>query len=205
MNERGTRPRTWSVGELAGACGVTVRTLHHYDRLGLVIASSRTAGGHRRYSEGDVRRLYQVLALRQLGLGLDVIAQWLETDSDLVGLVRQHLEAVDDELHSYQQLRGRLALILHAVERTGRTTTDDLIGAMEAMAMYDDHLTQGQLTRLEHDRSQLGFSGIDRWRADAEEAVSALRTAFEAGANPAGRVNLSEAGFFANHCPGFRS
>jgi DNA-binding transcriptional MerR regulator len=170
---------------LAASCGVTVRTLHHYDRLGLVVASTRTPMGHRRYSEGDVRRLYRVLALRQLGLRLDVIGQWLENDSDLVGLVRQQLSAVDVEVRRYEELRGRLARILDALERTGRTTTHDLIGVMEAMAMYEDHLTPDQLTRLEHDRSQLGYSGIDRWRADAEEAVSALRNAHEEDADPA--------------------
>jgi DNA-binding transcriptional MerR regulator len=184
MDKPGAHGSTWSVGELATSCGVTVRTLHHYDRLGLVIPSARTAAGHRRYSESDVRRLYGVLALRQLGLRLDAIAEWLETDADLVVLVRQHLDTVDREMHRYQELRGRLARLLDVVERTGRNTTDDLIGVMEMMGMYDDHLTPEQLARLRHDRSELGFPGIERWRADAEEAISALRVAFETGAEP---------------------
>ncbi|GII88878.1 hypothetical protein Ssi03_68680 [Sphaerisporangium siamense] len=54
-DERGAR--RWSIGELARATGVTVRTLHHYDEIGLVPASERTASGHRRYTEGDLRRL----------------------------------------------------------------------------------------------------------------------------------------------------
>ncbi|MGH2597039.1 MAG: MerR family transcriptional regulator [Actinomycetota bacterium] len=52
------------IGELAGRAGLTVRTLHHYDQIGLVRASDRTDAGHRRYSEADIRRLYQVVALR---------------------------------------------------------------------------------------------------------------------------------------------
>lgn len=184
MDELRGHPRTWSVGELATSCGVTVRTLHHYDRLGLVVASARSPAGHRRYSEGDVRRLYRVLALRQLGLRLDAIGQWLETDSDLVALVRQHLDAVEGEMRRYQELRGRLAGLLDVLEQTGRTTTDDLMGVMEMMGMYDEHLTPEQLTRLQRDRSKLGYPGMDRWRAEAEEAVSALRVAFETGAEP---------------------
>jgi DNA-binding transcriptional MerR regulator len=185
MNEPETRPKTWSVGDLAASCRVTVRTLHHYDQVGLVTASDRTPAGHRRYSESDVRRLYRVLALRQLGLRLEEIAQWLDADSDLVVLVSQHLDAVDGEVRRHQQLRDRLARILNALERTGRTTADDFIGAMQEMAMHDDHLTPEQRTRLDNDRSQLGYSGIDRWRVDAEEAVSALRTAFEEEVDPA--------------------
>ena len=51
-------PAMWSVGELARATGVTVRALHHYDEVGLLAPSARTAAGHRRYSDEDLRRLY---------------------------------------------------------------------------------------------------------------------------------------------------
>lgn len=50
----------WSIGQLARASGVTVRTLHYYDQIGLVSPGERTAAGHRRYVEADVRRLYRV-------------------------------------------------------------------------------------------------------------------------------------------------
>jgi DNA-binding transcriptional MerR regulator len=62
--------RRWRVGELAAAAGVTVRALHHYDGIGLLVPAERTAPGHRLYGEGDVRRLYRIVALRDLGLGL---------------------------------------------------------------------------------------------------------------------------------------
>lgn len=52
------------IGELAERAGLTVRTLHHYEQIELVRASKRTETGHRRYSEADVRRLYQVVARR---------------------------------------------------------------------------------------------------------------------------------------------
>jgi MerR family transcriptional regulator, thiopeptide resistance regulator len=58
----------WSIGQLAQASGLTVRALRHYDAVGLLKASERTASGHRRYTEADLRRLYRVRALRSLGL-----------------------------------------------------------------------------------------------------------------------------------------
>jgi DNA-binding transcriptional MerR regulator len=63
-----------AVGRVADLAGVTVRTLHHYDEIGLVKPSARTAAGYRAYSPGDVERLREVLAYRQLGFGLREIA-----------------------------------------------------------------------------------------------------------------------------------
>ncbi|MFD1047756.1 MerR family transcriptional regulator [Kibdelosporangium lantanae] len=56
----------WSVGAVAKASGLTVRTLHHYDELGLLTPSARTHSGHRRYTEGDLNRLFV-----SLGASLD--------------------------------------------------------------------------------------------------------------------------------------
>lgn len=50
----------WRVGDLARATGVTVRTLHHYEHLGLLHESARSSGGHRLYDEQDLQRLYRV-------------------------------------------------------------------------------------------------------------------------------------------------
>ncbi|GAA2522214.1 hypothetical protein Ahu01nite_083750 [Winogradskya humida] len=76
----GAEEPTWSVGELAAATGLTVRTLHHYDEIGLVRPSRRNAAGHRRYTAGDVRRLHRVVALRGFGFSLAEIAALLDGD-----------------------------------------------------------------------------------------------------------------------------
>src|SRR6202045_4295563 len=67
-----------TVGRLAELSGVTVRTLHHYDEIGLVRPSARTAAGYRAYSAGDVERLREVLAYRRLGFGLREIADLVD-------------------------------------------------------------------------------------------------------------------------------
>ncbi|GAB3824917.1 MerR family transcriptional regulator [Kribbella italica] len=63
-----------TVGRVAELAGVSVRTLHHYDEIGLVQPSARTAAGYRAYSAGDVERLREVLVYRRLGIGLREIA-----------------------------------------------------------------------------------------------------------------------------------
>src|SRR5690349_16792045 len=106
-----TSEQTWKVGALAEASGLTVRTLHHWDGIGLLSPSRRTASGHREYTEQDVIRLYQVLALRRLGLGLDTIATCLDVGVDPVRLVGEHLSAVQSALASLEALRQRLTHI----------------------------------------------------------------------------------------------
>ena len=68
----------YTVGELAKQTGVTIRTLHHYDELGLVSPSARSPAGYRLYDDGDVLRLQQVLFYRELGFPLDEIAAVLD-------------------------------------------------------------------------------------------------------------------------------
>ena len=66
------------VGDLARRTGLTVRTLHHYDLIGLLKPSLHTESGHRLYTGRDVGRLQQVLSLRQLGFSLDEIRACLD-------------------------------------------------------------------------------------------------------------------------------
>ncbi|UQI47085.1 MerR family transcriptional regulator [Streptomyces sp. HU2014] len=89
---------TMKVGPLAQAGGLTVRTLHHWDTIGLLSPSRRTAGGHREYTEDDLVRLYQVPALRGLGLGLETIAACLDAGVDPSRLIRDHLDGVEASL-----------------------------------------------------------------------------------------------------------
>jgi cob(I)alamin adenosyltransferase len=128
----------WSVGDLAVRAGVTVRTLHHYDRIGLVHPSERTPAGHRRYTGPDVARLYRVLALRHLGLGLERIAELLRSDpgEQLLATVRQQLAHVDNQLTELGQLRERLNRLAGALSRDpAAATTDVLPDLMEAIDM----------------------------------------------------------------------
>jgi MerR family transcriptional regulator, thiopeptide resistance regulator len=70
-----------NVGEVAALAGVTVRTLHHYDRIGLLSPSGRTAAGYRQYAPGDLDRLHQVLLYRELGFPLEEVATLLDDPS----------------------------------------------------------------------------------------------------------------------------
>ena len=91
------------VGEVSRLVGISVRTLHHYDEIGLVVPSGRTPKGYRSYSSADVERLHQVLTYRELGFVLDDIATLLDdpTVDAFAHLSRQRalLDARIDRLH----------------------------------------------------------------------------------------------------------
>lgn len=97
---------SYSVGQLARMAGISVRTLHHYDEVGLLAPSERTGAGYRQYSATDVERLHQVLSYRALGFDLSTIAAMLDDPAaDATShLVRQH-----EMLLAEQARLGRLA------------------------------------------------------------------------------------------------
>lgn len=67
----------YTVGEVTQLSGVSVRTLHHYDAIGLVTPADRSASSYRLYAEVDVERLRRLLHYRELGFGLEAVAEIL--------------------------------------------------------------------------------------------------------------------------------
>ena len=98
--------RRWWVGELAEAAGVTGRTLHRYERTGLLVPAARTSSDHRSYGEADVERLYRIRALRGLGMSLEDIRRALDDGSVLADVLRAHLVSASAE-KSASWLRAR--------------------------------------------------------------------------------------------------
>src|SRR5262252_2085360 len=102
--------RTWKVGALAKATGLTVRTLHHYDEIGLLRPSARLAGGHRLYDADDVARLYRIIRLRQLGFPLSQVAEVLaEPEWQLAPAIERHLAEARLRAVTASRLCARLA------------------------------------------------------------------------------------------------
>ena len=137
MAAMGDLQRTWKVGELARATGLTIRALHHYDEIGLLVPG-RTESGHRVYSPAEVERLYRVLALRGVGLALDEIAAVLDdAEVSLADTVRRHVAAVERDIEQRRRLLERLREMLDALERSPARPVDELLGAVEAMSVVE--------------------------------------------------------------------
>ncbi|MGC9408765.1 MerR family transcriptional regulator [Streptomyces sp. DZ1-3] len=109
---------SYSVGQVAGFAAVTVRTLHHYDEIGLLVPGERSRAGHRRYSDADLDRLQQILFYRELGFPLDEVAALLDDP------------AVDPRAH----LRRQHELLTARIERLEKMAAA-VEQAMEARSM----------------------------------------------------------------------
>ena len=127
------RGRRWRIGELAAATGLTVRTLHHYEHIGLLGPAARTEGRQRLYDARDVQRLYRIRALRGLGLSLSDIGRMLEDKGAGLGdVLRAHLARVDAELQRLGRLRAILDRACAQADRT--VEPDDVIALIQAMS-----------------------------------------------------------------------
>jgi DNA-binding transcriptional MerR regulator len=104
----------YRVSEFAEKAGVTVRTLHHYDRLGLLKPSGRTDSGYRLYNERDLARLQQIATLKFIGFPLKQIKELLDrTDLDMASTLRFQREALVDR-------QRQLEMAIQAVDQTER-------------------------------------------------------------------------------------
>jgi DNA-binding transcriptional MerR regulator len=174
--------REWRIGELARATRVTVRALHHYDRLGLLRPSSRTAGGHRCYTGDDVRRLHTILALRRFGLSLRDIAAALEAGGeDPREILRRQLAETEERIRQAQQVRASLRSLL---ERLDDPEPSQFVALIEEMVTMSQPLTPEQLEEMHRARrewaatlSEEELAEMSRTRAEARAAMSAEQIA----------------------------
>ncbi|MDH2428988.1 MerR family transcriptional regulator [Sphaerisporangium sp. TRM90804] len=177
--------RRWKVGELARATGLTVRALHYFDQIGVLCPSERSTAGHRVYTAGDVRRLYRVLALRDLGLPLGAVARVLDGPAaGLEPVVRENLARVDRRLAVHRRSRRRLVALLDAMAATRDPSIDRLLDDMEAM-MESGYFTPGQLTRLKARHRTLGDEGLAGWQREWADIAEEVRGHIANGVDPA--------------------
>jgi MerR family transcriptional regulator, thiopeptide resistance regulator len=174
------------IGEVARASGLTVRTLHHYDAIGLLVPSERSEAGYRLYSDGDVRRLYRILALRGMGFPLEEIAATLVREGeDPRAAVRRHLERIDGQLRLAGQLRARLTRILDVLDRTDEPSGDQFIDAIEVMTRMERYYTPEQLEQLGKRAEALGDAGMQRAQDDWAALIADVEAERAAGTDPA--------------------
>jgi DNA-binding transcriptional MerR regulator len=105
--------------------GVTIRTLHHYEQIGLLTPSTRTGAGYRLYSESDLDRLTRILYYRELGFALEDIATLLGDDANLTEhLARQH-KLLTERLRRLQAMVASIESEMEATMTGNELTPED--------------------------------------------------------------------------------
>ncbi len=115
-----------TVGQVAERFGVTVRTLHHYDDIGLLVPSERTAAGYRLYTERDLVRLAAVVTYRRLGMALTDVQALLDGRTDVVVTLTRQKEAVLRQVGELHHLADAIDRILEAEMSSQPATETDL-------------------------------------------------------------------------------
>src|SRR5262249_25314763 len=134
------------VGELARRTGLTVRTLHHYDEIGLLRPSMHTESGHRLYTAGDIVRLQQVLSLRPLRFSLEG-SQGCLSRPDLwpLEVIRLHVARLREQIELQRGLCERLEGLAAYFQGQGDISAADFLQTIEAMNMIENYYTPEQL------------------------------------------------------------
>jgi MerR family transcriptional regulator, thiopeptide resistance regulator len=184
--EIGMKFKALKVGELAKRTGLTVRTLHHYDEIGLLKPSLHTDSGHRLYADRDVARLQQVVSLRQLGLSLDEIRACLDRPGfSLLEVIVLHAARLREQIALESRLCARLDAIAAHLRTAGTVSAEEFLQTIKEMTMIESYYTPEQLEQLRIRKEQLGDERIQQVQNEWPELIAQVRAEMEKGTDPA--------------------
>lgn len=137
------------VGDLARRTGLTVRTLHHYDEIGLLTPSGRSDAGYRLYSQADVQRLHGIQTMRQMGLALSDIAELLAGEGVAPQrIISQQIRALDQQIARATELRGRLTMLRDGLMAGAEPDMGNWLEALALMATYGKYFSTTELKQI---------------------------------------------------------
>lgn len=178
----------YTVGELAKRAGLTVRTLHHYEALGLLRPSGRSEAGYRRYGQADVLRLHRVLALRDAGLPLKEIAALLDAEAprplievlkDQIAQIQAQLLAQETLLQTLRNAERRLAL-----HGDGGDALQVLLDAMAIRRVHERWISPEKMRALRQGWDALPATARDAVEQEWPALIAQARAALDAGRDP---------------------
>lgn len=151
------------VGEVARLVGISVRTLHHYDEIGLVVPSGRTPKGYRSYSAIDVERLHQVLTYRELGFVLDDISALLDDPSvDAMAHLQRQRELLDERIDRLHRMAAAVDKMMEAKKMGIQLTPEE-----QREVFGDDWLGDEYA-----DEAQERWGQTDEWKQSQSRTAS---------------------------------
>lgn len=137
------------VGELAARAGLTVRTLHHYDSIGLLTPSARSDAGYRLYGRDDLARLHQIQTLRTFGMALADIGAYLDSPgASPISIIARQIAALDRQIGDAARMRDQLLLVHGQLSKGEAPGLATWLTTLEHMTMYDKYFSKEELQQL---------------------------------------------------------
>jgi MerR family transcriptional regulator, thiopeptide resistance regulator len=169
------------VGDLAARTGLSVRTLHHYDMIGLLSPSRRSKSGHRLYGRRDILRLQQIMSLRQIGLPLEEIREVLRQRNGAGRIIGLHIARLKERIAVEQDLCRRLEFMLPRLESA---EIEEIIKCIEVTTMFEKYYTKEQLETLKKRAEELGPDKIRAAEAEWPQLIASVRAEMQKGTDP---------------------
>jgi DNA-binding transcriptional MerR regulator len=174
------------VGDLAKQAGVSVRTLHYYDEIGLLSPSGRSPARYRLYTEDDIIRLQQIVSLRQIGFSLEHIRECLaQSEFSPHRVVQMHLSRLQEQIELQQKLYARLESVAAHLRSEKTVCIEEFIQLIEVMMIIEKCYTPQQLDYLQERQEILGKERIQQAQSEWQELIEEARTAMKNGIDPA--------------------
>jgi len=172
-----------TVKQVARLSGVSVRTLHHYDEVGLLKPASVGANGYRYYGREELLRLQQILFHRELGFSLEEIARVLDAQGfDRVAALKAHRAKLEAETRRYRQLMRTIDRTLAALEGDAKMDDKAMYRGFdpEQQAGYEKELVEkhGPQMQAHIDHAKQGMAG---WKQADYDGMQAEAEAIEVG------------------------
>jgi len=164
------------IGELAKRCGLTVRTLHHYDAIGLLSPSVRTESGARLYGQPDLIRLHRIQALKHLGYALPDIRSNLDDPGiDPLEIMERQIHVLQNQARQAQELSERLQHLAQHLSIGSETASADWLNLLEMMMLYQKHLSDDEMVALRHPQGSAPHEIGKAWTALIDEVTQAMQ------------------------------
>ena len=185
-----------TVGEVSALARVTVRTLHHYDRIGLLAPSRRSENGYRLYGYQDLERLRQILLLRELGFGLDAIGQMLDagTYDQRRALIAQR-ELLRERQHRTERIIAGVDRAIEAMEEARPMAKAEMFEGLDDFdhEQYEEEARErwGRSSAYKESMRRTRRYSKDDWtriKGEAEDVMARLSTLLGEGAHAASRA-----------------
>ena len=182
----------YTVGKVAELSGVTIRTLHHYDEIGLLSPGGRSKSGYRLYADSDLERLGQILFYRELGFDLKEISAIVDDPrTDALGHLRRQRKLLVERIERLGAMVDAIDYEMEARTMNIRLTPEE---RFEVFGEFrpEDHAEEAERRWGETDSykesqrrvSKYGKEDWQRLKAEEEEIRASLAAAFEAGLAP---------------------
>ncbi|PXX47399.1 MerR family transcriptional regulator [Undibacterium pigrum] len=137
------------IGELASRTGLTIRTLHHYDKIGLLKPSARSEAGYRLYDRSDIKRLHHIQALRRLDLSLAEVGDLINGASgDLHSVIDEQISGLDQQIAQSMELRDRLQQLSGVLKAKSEPNLEYWLSTLEMMSLIGKYFSRDEILHM---------------------------------------------------------